>query len=250
VELSTQPPIGTPFTELLTVDSTNNYAMGMVHAGMAQHGAVVFTTHQTQGRGQRGKQWLSEEGSNLALSIVVEPYFLAPSEAFLLSMAIANGVWSFFNSYVAEYCSIKWPNDLYWQDRKAGGILIENVWQGGQWKFAIAGIGININQTRFPGLENRAVSLRQITGRQHELLSLAKELCVHLELNLKLLQTDKQATEHHYLSHLYRRNEWARLKKGSRVFDARIITVTPLGELVVQHAAEEKFAVGEVEWVI
>lgn len=224
--------------------------MGMVHAGMAQHGAAVFTTRQMQGRGQRGKQWFSEEGSNMALSVVIEPGFLAPSEAFLLSMAVANGVLRFFNSYVPEESTIKWPNDLYWQDRKAGGILIENLWQGGKWKFAIAGIGININQTFFPDLENRAVSLLQITGKKQDPLALAKELCGCLDEAIHLLQNNKQEVIANYLSSLYKRDEWVKLKKGSRVFDARIVSVSPQGELLVQHAAEERFGVGEVEWIL
>jgi BirA family biotin operon repressor/biotin-[acetyl-CoA-carboxylase] ligase len=216
---------------------------------MAQHGMAVFTSTQTKGRGQRGKDWLSDSGNNIALSIVLEPSFLAPSEMFLLSMSVANGVHRFFNKYVPEGVSIKWPNDLYWQDRKAGGILIENVWQAGEWKYAIAGIGININQKEFPGLNNRAVSLLQITGKTLEPGALAKELCQCLELSVQQLQFDKPAVQSIYLSHLYKRNEWVRLKKGNRVFDATITGVSPSGELVVQHATEERFDVGEIEWV-
>src|SRR3954464_2647230 len=139
--------------------------MGKVRAGMAQHAMAVFTMEQTNGKGQRDKSWISEPGQNIALSLVIEPETHFPA-LFLLSMAMAVGTVLFFRKYVADDVSIKWPNDLYWRDRKAGGILIENVWQGGIWKFAVVGIGININQARFD-LLTQAVSLKQITGKEH-----------------------------------------------------------------------------------
>ena len=125
--MSSSNRIGSPFIELPTVDSTNNYAMGLVHAGMAQHGTAVFTHDQTKGRGQRSKNWNSEAKSNIAISVIIEPKELSPSQAFMLSKAIAVGTLYFFDSYAQTDVKIKWPNDIYWRDRKAGGILIENV---------------------------------------------------------------------------------------------------------------------------
>jgi BirA family biotin operon repressor/biotin-[acetyl-CoA-carboxylase] ligase len=214
------------------VDSTNNYAMGLVHAGMAQHGTSVFAHEQTKGRGQRNKQWLSETNSNIALSIIFEPQEWSTSQLFILSKLVSTGVLHFFNSYTTGGVAIKWPNDIYWCDRKAGGILIENIIQGSEWKYSVAGIGLNINQTDFKKLKNKAVSLRQITGSSFDPSSLAIELCIYLDANL--FQLGKKV----------------KLKKGSRLFEAVIKDVTSLGQLVVQHAVEERFEVGEVEWVI
>ena len=159
------------------MDSTNNYATGLVHAAMAQHGMAVFAHEQTRGRGQRQKQWISEAKANIAISIVIEPKELGTSQIFLLSKTVALGVLELFKNYAAEGWSVKWPNDIYWRDRKAGGILIENMIQGTDWRYAIAGIGLNINQTDFGGLGNKAVSLKQITGKTFEPTVLAKELC-------------------------------------------------------------------------
>jgi BirA family biotin operon repressor/biotin-[acetyl-CoA-carboxylase] ligase len=248
--LLTQNSIGHPFIELLSVDSTNNYAMGLAHAGMAQHGTAVFAHHQTKGRGQRGKQWVSDQGQNIAMSIVVAPSMLAPSEMFLLSMAVAKAVACFFNHQVQSKTAIKWPNDIYWCDRKAGGILIENILQGQDWKYAIIGIGLNINQTEFEGLENKAVSLRQIIGKEADPVALAKDLCTYIDQQIKQLVAGKSMIVEAYQQLLYKRDEWVRLKKGSRVFDARIKGVSNAGALIVQHAAEERFEVGDVEWII
>jgi BirA family biotin operon repressor/biotin-[acetyl-CoA-carboxylase] ligase len=248
--LSSLKPIGLPFIELLTVDSTNNYAMGMVHAGMARHGMAVFTHHQTKGRGQRHKQWVSEANSNIAISIIIEPQGLGPSQLFLLSKAIATGALIFFKSYATTDVSIKWPNDIYWRDRKAGGILIENILQGNDWKYAIAGIGLNINQTRFGQLEHSAVSLKQITGKSFEPLLLAKELCKRVDEQYTILLSEPAEISNTYHSHLFRLNQKIRLKKGSQLLEAFVKQVTDQGQLVVQHGAEEQFNVGEVEWLL
>lgn len=242
--------IGLPFIELHTVDSTNNYATGLVHAGMAQHGTAVFSHAQTKGRGQRNKQWISEGKNNIAISVVIEPEGLSTSQVFLLGKAVAVAVLHFFNHHTWGGLSIKWPNDLYWCDRKAGGILIENSMQGGRWKYAIVGIGLNINQTNFSGLEHKAVSLKQITGKTFEPLLLARELCKSIEEQYRRLFTDPHAISQAYHSSLYRLNEKVRLKKGNQVFEAVIKEVTDLGQLVVEHGGEERFEVGEVEWVL
>lgn len=241
--------VGTPFIELPQVESTNNYATGLAHAGMAQSGTAVFAHHQTKGKGQRHRKWQGEPGQNIALSVILQPPGLALSQAFLLSMATAIGVQRFFTSYVGSETKVKWPNDLYWRDRKAGGILIENVVQGSEWKAAIIGIGININQTKFPNLDRRAVSLKQITGKDYSPVELAKELCGHLSQAYELMHKLPMEVKELYRQHLYKLNESVRLKHGSRVFDAVIKDVSSLGELVVQHATEERFGVGELEWV-
>jgi BirA family transcriptional regulator, biotin operon repressor / biotin---[acetyl-CoA-carboxylase] ligase len=247
--LSSSNPIGSPFIELHTVDSTNNYAMGMVHAGMAHHGITVFAKEQTRGRGQWQREWISEPEMNIAMSVIIEPKALAISELFLLSKCIATGVASMLESHTHGDVKIKWPNDIYWRDRKAGGILIENVLQGSEWKYSIVGIGLNVNQVQFPGLEGRAVSLRQITGKDYGPLALANELCIVLEQQYQTLVHNKEAIRYQYQHNLYKAGEWVKLKQGGRVFDAIIREVSDQGILVVEHSTEERFEVGEVEWI-
>jgi len=223
--------------------------MGLARAAMAQHGAVVFTHEQTKGKGQRSKEWVSEKDMNIALSILIEPKNLKVSELFLLSMMVAVGVRQFFLNY-AEEIEIKWPNDIYWRDRKAAGILIENVWQGNEWKFAVIGIGINVNQTDFGKLNSKAISLKGITGKHFEPVILAKELCKNLGDKYQLLVSDPSQIIQQYKAHLYKLNEQVKLKKDNRVFEATFTDVTVNGQMVVHHAIEEKFDVGEVEWLI
>jgi len=242
--------IGTPFIELHTVESTNNYAMGLVHEGVAQHGTAVFAHEQTKGKGQRNREWVSQKDQNIALTIVAEPVHLAISQSFLLSMCIAVSTRQFVCNYLGDDIKIKWPNDIYWRDRKTGGILIENVLHGNRWNYAIVGIGLNINQTEFPELDTKAVSFKQITGKDFNPLNLAKELCVLLNQNYIVLINEPEAIVQEYKSNLYKLNEMVRLKKDNRVFKATIKDVSPMGELIVQHATEERFTIGDVEWMI
>ncbi len=237
------------FNILDTVDSTNNYAMAKVHAGMAAHGMAWFAKEQTAGKGQRGRHWISEKGKNIALSLVLEPERLLIKSQFQLSAVVAITCFEFFSKYAGEETTIKWPNDLFWRDRKAGGILIENVLQAKTWRWAVVGIGININQTRFDKAILNPVSLKQITGKNFKIIELAKELQALLMKNLGEM---KPADEifNQYNEHLYKINKTVKLKKDGLIFDTVIKEVSAAGRLITVDAIEREFDFGEVEWVL
>jgi BirA family transcriptional regulator, biotin operon repressor / biotin---[acetyl-CoA-carboxylase] ligase len=242
--------IGEPFIELFTIDSTNNYAMGQVHEGLASHGAVYIAEDQTAGKGQRHKSWVAEPGENITMSCVLEPEGPNLTRPFLLSAGVALACLDFFNDFTNGDVSIKWPNDIYWRDRKAGGILIENVYRANQWQFAIAGIGLNINQTSFsPALPN-PVSLKQITGRHNDRIALAKELCRKLDGRYAQFLNANSKLLEEYNSKLYRLGEKVRLKKDNIIFETEITGTSVLGQLLTQDAMERQFEFGEVEWLM
>ena len=255
-ELPFQSPIGLPFVELQSVDSTNNYALQQVHAGLARHGAAFFAHEQFAGKGQRGKSWSGEPGANLLLSIVVNPHPLTVSRQFELSACIAIAGHQLISQFAGGDCSIKWPNDLYWQDRKAGGILVENIIRSGngsegQWQWAIIGTGINVNQTSFPENLQNPVSSNQITGQSLNTVDLAHQYCEILAKNLRQLAKEGFTPIHSaYVERLYKRGETARFRIGNRSFEARVKTVRADGRLVLEHAIEEEFNFGELEWII
>lgn len=242
--------------------------MGLVHGnrlpdgqGDAQHGMSIFTQEQTAGKGQRGKNWVSQQGANMALSILLNPYPLRLQDQFKLSVCVAVSACEFFSGYAGDETRIKWPNDLYWRDRKAGGVLIENVVRTSDpgdkiekpqiWKWAVVGIGININQTMFPADLPNPVSLKQITDKNFEPVRMAKEICSVLEKNYQLLIGGKFAQLFSYYQiHLYKKDKKIKLKKDSRVFETTIKGVSETGQLITQHSIEESFEFGEVEWVL
>ena len=237
------------FTILNTVDSTNNYAMARVHNGLAKHGMVWFAHEQTAGKGQRGKTWIMEKGKNIAMSLVLEPERLQISNQFHLSAAVALSCFEFFSGHAGEETKIKWPNDLFWRDRKAGGTLIENNFLGKAWKWAVVGIGININQTSFDKFLINPVSLKQITGKTFNVVDLAKELQALLIKNLAAPKTP-DALMMEYNDQLYKINKQVILKKGETAFDTVIKGVNNDGKLLTVDAVERQFDFGEVEWVL
>ena len=244
------PHTSSSFVILKQVDSTNNYAMAMVHAGMAKHGNAWFSGHQTAGKGQRGKVWVSGERDNIALSVVLKPKLLNIVHLFQLSAAIALATYDFFSKYAGDETTIKWPNDIYWRDRKAGGVLIENKFSGNNWKWAVVGIGININQRQFDeGLMN-PVSLMQITGKIFDPVALAEELHqLILKRTHELLTKPFEIILAEYNQHLYKMQKIVRLKRNNMVFETMIMGVASQGQLVTNDAIEKHFEFGEVEWV-
>ena len=243
-------PIGTPFIELSDVDSSNNYAMQQVHAQMAEHGTTWFAHHQRDGKGQRGKTWKAEAGKNIIMSILIQPPTVLINNQFLLSAVVALSCYEFFNQYAFSDTKIKWPNDLYWKDRKAGGVLIENVVNGNFWKYAVIGIGININQTEFPVELTNPVSLKQITGKTYNVVGLAKELCSLIENRWKQLQSTFGGMLEEYSSHLYKLEEQVTFRIGEVFFIATIKGVNSKGELLVDKGEQKLVPYSSLEWVI
>jgi BirA family transcriptional regulator, biotin operon repressor / biotin---[acetyl-CoA-carboxylase] ligase len=241
--------IGQPFIILQSTDSTNNYAMGLVQHGMAQDGCVVFAHHQTAGKGQRGRSWISEPNQNITLSVVLEPP-LALHQQFILSMFTAHCICDWLEKEVGIELRIKWPNDLYWRDRKAGGILIENQILGQNWQFAVIGIGINLNQVQFPTESGRPVSLRQITGKSFDPLDLSYQLCDALQRNMHLIQSAPwQQLVKSYNQRLYKRGELVKIRYNQTVFETQIVEVDVHGRLHTQDVIKRDFAFGTVEWL-
>ena len=245
-------PLGQPFIELPSVDSTNNYAMAQAHAGLASHGMVVFAHEQFAGKGQRGKSWSVKPGQNITMSIVLEPFPLSISQQFELSATVAVAALDFMGRYLSlTNLFIKWPNDLYWGDRKAGGILIENSLSGDRWNYAVVGIGMNINQDQFDSRLPNPVSLKIASGKSYDTLALARELVQCLEIRYReLLAGNAQALLEVYNRHLYKRFQRVSLRRQGKLIHARIESVDPTGHLYISGEGEGKYAVGELEWVI
>jgi BirA family transcriptional regulator, biotin operon repressor / biotin---[acetyl-CoA-carboxylase] ligase len=243
-------PQGTTFDnqmiELDSVDSTNNYAMGRIHAGLAFDGLVCLARHQSAGKGQRGKTWMAEPGQNLLMSLIVEPSYLEISRQFLLSAASALGILEMVGNYEKEKWTIKWPNDIYWGDRKAAGILIENILRGKNWTWAIVGIGVNLNQESFPAEVPNAISLKQITGANYDPRELARALVVAIQGKIKLLRKEPERILNDFNGSLYKKNQPLVVEHDNERIITTIRSVDALGQLHTDHGT---FEIGAVRFV-
>jgi BirA family transcriptional regulator, biotin operon repressor / biotin---[acetyl-CoA-carboxylase] ligase len=239
------------FMILTSVDSTNNYAMASIRDGIAKHGSAWFSYEQTHGKGRRGKTWRTETGKNIILSIAVDTRFLTVPQQFRLNIATALACKDFSEKYAGDETKIKWPNDIFWNDRKAGGILIENIIKGNKWQWAVIGIGININQTEF-NLDTafKPVSFKQITGKEFDVIQLSKELHGAILKRYEELQNngfEKMFVE--YNQNLFGLEKTVKLKKDNAVFETTIKGVSAQGKLIVLDTTEREFDFDEVEWV-
>ena len=238
------------FSILDCVDSTNNYAMAQAHAGLAKHGSAWFAKEQTAGKGQREKKWNSRKGESIALSIVIVPSGITVHQSFMLSVAVSLGCYDFFSRVAENKTSIKWPNDIFWNDRKAGGILIENIIQGNNWKYAVIGIGINVNQMEFDSEIKNAISLKQIMGKENDTIALGKDLYKKVMKRMGTLEPDNfLALLHEYNLRLYKRNSIVTLKKAGIVFKTEITGVKANGKLLTTDDTFNELNFGEAEWM-
>ena len=234
---------------LESVDSTNNYAMALIKSGVSPNGNTVFAMEQTHGRGRRGKHWKSNRGANIMLSISVQMQWLTVSRQFELSAAVALGCFDFMSKYVPGNIFIKWPNDLFINDTKAGGVLIENVIKGTLWQWSVIGIGLNINQEKFDEVNLQATSFKLTTGKDYQVLELAEELRVFV---LKRINDLKQGSFskmlEEYNHDLFARNKMVRLKRQNIVFETKIMGVSDTGQLITEDALERRFSFDEIEF--
>ncbi len=235
------------------LDSTNNYAMGMIDDGMTHHGHVVWAKQQTKGKGQRGKQW-DDNDKNIKMSLIVKP-LMQPSNTFHLSMITCLLITHYLKSILDQSCqiAIKWPNDIYINDKKACGILIENSFRGMNWNDAIIGIGLNVGQVDFNNdLVGRSTSLVKENGGTYDQLEIITEIRSGILNTLLKYPGNLNWIKEEYHSHLYKINEISEFKnlKTEEIFKAKIMGVSEQGQLIL-HVNNENihFDFGTLKWL-
>lgn len=228
--------------------STNNYLRSLIGKEPLPEGSVVVSEYQTAGRGQVGNSWESEGGRNLMFSVVLYPEFLPANRQFLISQIAALSVKETLDQYV-NGITVKWPNDIYWQDRKICGMLIENDLTGHSLFCSVIGIGININQQSFLSNAPNPVSLTQITGKEYdreEILSRFLKRLYNRYLDL-LLEKEKEIRSN-YMAALYRCDGFYPYRDEQGDFEACIRDVEPTGHLILElrNGERRRYAFKEV----
>ena len=217
--------------------STNTYLSRL--AATLPGGTVIYTPSQTAGRGQKGNSWESEDGKNLTFSLLLKRPPVKARDQFYLSEAAALAVVEALTAEAGDGFSVKWPNDVYWQDKKVCGMLLENSLDGTDIATCIVGIGINVNQERFLSDAPNPVSLINITGREHDLMALLKRVCSRIEQLVDSLADDSARRDLHerYMTALYRndgqQHPWEDAS-GHR-FMASVADIAPDGTLTLLH---------------
>ncbi|MCX6268055.1 MAG: biotin--[acetyl-CoA-carboxylase] ligase [Bacteroidetes bacterium] len=252
--------IGKRIIELGSIGSTNVYASEVHTAAEFEDGDVIWTQEQFAGRGQQNHSWISEPGKNLTFTVCLKPRFLAPDRQFQLNKAISLGVLDFLRSFHPfptnvphRVLHIKWPNDIYVDDLKIGGILIENRIMGSVFESSVAGIGVNVNQTGFAPEIPNPVSLFQIFGHEILLKEALLSLCRFLDFrHVELQQTDQGNLDREYDHNLLGYNQWRSFMHGGVPLEGRIKGVDDSGRLLVETRDGKILGLchGEIEFQI
>jgi BirA family biotin operon repressor/biotin-[acetyl-CoA-carboxylase] ligase len=244
--------VGQNLLTLKEVDSTNNFLKNLLsNSKPLPEGTVIMAESQFAGRGQQENKWHAEPGKNLTFSLLLNPAFLAIADQFDLTRAMSLGVYDALHPILGDQLKIKWPNDIYYGDRKLGGMLIENIISGGQIKNAIVGIGLNVNQENFPDEASNATSIKQILHRDYDLRILLSDICNYIEgyyLNLKAKNAFFVRNE--YLKRLYWLNESRYFRTQGVTFTGTITNVKDNGLLVIRSNDEDTtYNLKEIEFL-
>ena len=229
--------------------STNALCWEMNREEILQEGFVVYTDFQSSGKGQPGNTWESAEGKNLLFSIVLHPLHIPIDELFLLSELVSIAIKNALDTYTSGI-SVKWPNDIYWNDKKLAGILIENSLQGNKIKSVVIGIGLNVNQNKFESNAPNPVSLFQITGKRHSRKQLLQDICQSI-MDL-YSEFDKEKIRAQYNKSLFRRNGFYTYQTEKETFLAEILDVHPDGQLILKdkNGKRKDFYFKEVKYIL
>lgn len=229
--------------------STNSLINELNNQSDLAEGTVVITNNQTAGRGQRGNTWEAHPGLNLTFSILLRPVFMSPTDQFRLNMAISVAIGKTLGRISGVDVKLKWPNDIFVDGKKMGGILIENQLQGATISSSVVGIGLNINQKNFS--YSGAISLSSVTGRDHDLGDTFREFIESIESEYLNLQGGKIASlKERYLASLFRFGEEQPFQSSGVRFIGVIQDVDNDGKLCIDaQGTSRKFAFKEVAFL-
>lgn len=247
-----------PIIVLEQTDSTSRYLTSLCEEQHDQLGSftTVRAEFQSAGKGQRGNSWESEAGKNLTFSFVLYPESLPAKRQFVISQVVSLGIVQVLRSYKADGFSVKWPNDIYYLDKKICGILIEVYLQGMYLGRCVCGVGININQEYFVSDAPNPISLCQIVGRKVDREELLQQVLSEIrKLYLQLLGGGEQVAielSDLYYQHLYRKEGYYRYKDAQGEFMAKLVKVGLDGRLFLEDKERllRSYLFKEVQYII
>ena len=237
---------------LKETDSTNNHLRRLLDKEQLPEGSLVVTDFQTAGKGQVGNSWESEAGMNLMFSILLYPDFIPANRQFLISQIASLSVKETLDAY-SDFIQVKWPNAIYWKDRKICGMLIENDLSGQLLYCSIIGIGLNLNQSLFRSNAPNPISLTQITGKKYDREEvLNRFLRIFFQYYCLLLQEKEEEVRTAYMQALYHGEGYHRYRDGQGQFEARIQAIEPTGHLILQlrDGEQRRYAFKEVTTLV
>ena len=233
--------IGIQKIRLISVDSTNNFAAKLINDGLAEHGSVILAENQTNGRGQRGSEWLSQKAKNILTSFVFKFEALDPQFLFRINAFVSIALIDFLNSYGID-AQIKWPNDIMVNSNKICGILVENKLVGNALSYSIAGFGLNVNQIEFEDL-TFVTSMQLEKNQELDLNAIWLSIISYFQKWEVFITSDHRAENLHsmYQNNLFGLGEKRQFQVGSKIVEGVIKGVNKHGFLIIQMGKETHY---------
>lgn len=240
------------YLHLEKTDSTNAY-LQRKQSETDIRSWVVSADEQTAGKGMGNNGWESEAGKNLTFSLALDVSFLPAERQFLLSEAVPLGIVEVLDTLLpAEKLFIKWPNDIYFDNRKMGGILINSTIKAGKMDVSIVGIGLNVNQMQFLDWPTRPISMKMVTGKNYDLQPLLEKIVEHLIIKVEQLKAAPATIEQEYLKRLFRYQTWSEYEVDGKVKRLFLTGIDCFGrlQLVDEKQVVRTFDIKEIKFVL
>jgi BirA family biotin operon repressor/biotin-[acetyl-CoA-carboxylase] ligase len=217
------------------LDSTNVKALHLMAENKIAGPTAIISESQTQGRGQLQTKWHSSPNLNLTFTLALPKLSVAVNDQFKLNKAVCLAILQSLDEYTSEL-KIKWPNDIYWEQKKLAGVLIENQIQGVKIKSSVIGIGLNVNEKVWAADIPNPVSLSQITGQEIDLNSFRQKFIgkFYAAFNFFMKQ-GMHSIDQLYSAQMLRINEWGKFFAENLEFDGKIIGTDNSGNLLVEN---------------
>jgi len=234
------------------LDSTNNY----IHDIPIPEDIdiiAVRTEYQTAGKGQGTNKWESESGKNLLFSIKFKPYSIKACDQFLLLQAVSMGIRNLISDILLDGCSIKWPNDIYYKDKKISGTLSECTLKNGMVDEFIAGIGINVNQLEFTSDAPNPISIANVLGDELDRMEFFNKTLKYICDEIAILNHgDYHRMREYYNAFLYRHHGIYTYEDKDGRFEATFENILPNGHLVLKRTdgTLSEYEFKEVKYII
>ena len=229
------------------LSSTNTYAFELVKREKVEEFTTIYTLNQTEGKGQRGNVWLSESGKNALFSVILFPVQISPVQQFIISQCVSLSMLHVLEKYCFNV-SIKWPNDIYVNDKKIAGILIENIIQSGLMSPCVVGIGINCNQLHFDKSLPNPTSILIETGKEIDAEKIVKSFIKELSELYNKLPYNFDVIRNMYKEKLYKKGLYSLFEDEKGEFIGRIFDVDDDGKILIidKEGKQRKYFFKEV----
>ena len=235
--------------KLSSVDSTNEYLLSLKESDIFSEGLVVVSDYQTNGKGQYDNKWLSNEGENLLVSVLLEPQININHQFDICKLASLSIV-DLLNS-ISIKSKVKWPNDIIVNNQKISGILINNLIKNNTLVYSVIGFGLNVNQLLFNNFCINPTSIFLETKSRFKIDYILEKLLIHLDRN-KILLDHRVQLDQKYVSNLYNRNAISEYQSKGVRFKGTIIGVDDFGLLLIRKEDNivYKFNTKEIKTII